>query len=186
MIDVQNQNNLIEEIIHSTVRAVKMSMELRKDNSGINMSYNFIGNYIGVDLDRLNIAREEMSNAITIELYVKILTIHELGHAMDRVALMHTLDRTVEIFNMKRNHSKKDIYNNLELLAIILEEHKMNLEFEETAWTNAEKLNKAFQIVDPVFLELVKKHSLSTYTDLYQADLSFYNSLMEETNEQIA
>lgn len=185
MIDVKNRKQ-IEEIIHSTMQAVKMTMELRKDHSGINMSYNFIGDYIGVDVNRLFVAIEEISFPITMELYVKILTIHELGHAMDRVALLHTLDRTIEIFNMKRNYSTKELYNNLELLAVVLEEHEMNLVFEETAWTNAETLNEIYQIVDPISLEYVKNHSLSTYRDLYKADLSIYYSLMDETNEQIA
>ena len=182
---VKTQNN-IEEIIHSTVHSVNMTMEVYKDNSGINMSYNFIGNYIGVDLHRLFIAIEEMPCSLTMELYVKILTMHELGHAMDRVALMNTLERTKEIFHMKRNHSIKEIYNNLEMLSVILEEHEMNLVFEETAWTNAETLNETYKIVNPVYLEIVKKHSMSTYINSYEADLSIYNSLMEETNEQIA
>ena len=185
MTDVKTQNN-IEEIIHSTVYAVNMTMGVYKDNSGINMSYNFIGDYIGVDLHRLFIAVEEIPFPLTMELYVKILTIHELGHALDRIALMNTLERTVEIFHMKRNHSIIDIYNNLEMLSVILEEHEMNLVFEETAWINAETLNETYKIVDPVYLEFVKKHSLSTYRNSYEADLSIYNSLMEETNEQIA
>ena len=181
MIEAQTRKNLVEKIIHSTVRTVKMTMELRIDNSGINMSYNFIGNYIGVDLKSLFIAIEEVSNPIAPDLYVKTLTINE-----DRPGLLQTLDRTVEIYNMKRNYSTKEIYNDLALLAVILEEHEMNLLFEETAWTNAEKLNEKYQIVDPLSLESVKEHSLSTYRASYQADLSIYNRLLKETNEQIA
>ncbi|MBD7943694.1 MULTISPECIES: integrase [Psychrobacillus] len=176
----------IEELIKSTVKAVDMEIEIRKDNSGINMSYNFIGNYIGVDMNRLLIAKSEMPALISLELYVKILTIHELGHAIDRNALMSTLDRTIEIYNIKQTHTLKELYNDVNLLEILLEEHEMNLSFEQTAWSNAEKLNQIYNIVEPMYFEKVKKHSLSTYTDSYQADQSLYNLLIEETSEQIA
>ena len=176
----------IEEIIQSTVKEVEMDIELKKDNSGINMSYNFIGDYIGVDLNRLVAAKDEMTLPIPLELYVKILTIHELGHAIDRQALMATMDRTVEIYHMKQNHSLKELYNNLDLLTVILEEHKMNITFEYTAWDNAEMLNEKYAIVEPGYLAFVKKHSLSTYLNSYHEDLSIYNNLIAEANEQIA
>ena len=173
-------------LISSTMDAVKMDVEIRKDCSGVNMSYNFIGHYIGFDEERLIEAIEEMSFPIPLETYIKILTIHELGHAIDRDNLLATIDRTFEIFDMKNTHSLRELYTNPELLAMLIEEHDMNLAFEETAWENAEKLNNQFSITDEMTFQAVKQHSLSTYIASYQRDLVLYQRLREKDAMQIA
>jgi len=165
---------------------VKMDVDIRQDCSGVNMSYNFIGHYISIDEKRLIEAKEEILFPISLETYINILTIHELGHAMDRDNLMATIDRTIEIFEMKNSHSPKELYTNPELLAILLEEHDMNLVFEETAWNNAEKLNKQYEIVDEMTFQAVKLHSLSTYIKSYQTDLVLFQKLRENQSMQIA
>lgn len=98
-------NDYIEEIIKSVMDTVKINLELRQDHSGVNMSYNFIGNYIGVDFERLLSSWEETHTSISLESFIKVLTIHELGHAADRLALLESLERTIEIFQ-----TKKDIF----------------------------------------------------------------------------
>lgn len=176
----------IHQLINSTMHDVGMNVELKQDNSGINMSYNFIGNYVGFDVNRLLEVSNEMQTLISLELYIKIITIHELGHAMDRDALLDSLTRTLEIFNKKNNHSLYELYNNIDLLAMLMEEHEMNIIFEETAWENAEILNKKFRIVDEKSFEIVKAHSLSTYMNLYKEDLHLYEELMASQHVQIA
>ena len=91
----------IHQLISSTMHDVLMDVELKQDNSGINMSYNFIGNYVGFDVNRLLEASDEMQTPISLESYIKIITIHELGHAIDRDALLDSLSRTLEIYNIK-------------------------------------------------------------------------------------
>ncbi|MFJ8063174.1 integrase [Psychrobacillus sp. NPDC096426] len=184
------QNKFTETYIHqligSTLNDVGMNVELKQDNSGVNMSYNFIGNYVGFDVNRLIEACDEMQTPISLELYIKIITIHELGHAMDRDALLESVSRTLEIFNTKKSHSLYELYNDLDLFAMLIEEHRMNIVFEETAWDNAKKLNKEFRIVDDRILETVKAHSLSTYINLYEEDLQLYEELVASRSVQIA
>lgn len=174
------------QLISSTMHDVRMDVELKQDNSGINMSYNFIGNYVGFDVNRLLEVCEEMRTPISLESYIQIITIHELGHAMDRHALLDSMSRTLEIYNTKKSHSIYELYNNLDLLAMLIEEHKMNITFEENAWENAELLNKKFQIVDEKSYEAVKAHSLSTYIKLYEEDLHLYEELVASQSAQIA
>lgn len=176
----------IQQLIKSTMQAVGMEVELKQDNSGINMSYNFIGHYVGFDVNRLVEASEEMQLPISLELYIKIITMHELGHAIDRDALLNTLSRTLEIFDKKNSHSLYELYNNVDLLAMLIEEHEMNIVFEETAWENAKTLNKKFQIVDEESFKAVKAHSLLTYTELYEEDLHLYEGLVASQSVQIA
>ncbi len=173
--DSTTQN--IQQVISSTMDKVNMDVEIRKDCSGVNMSYNFIGHYIGFDEIRLIEAKEEMSFPISLESYIKILTIHELGHAIDRQNLMDTIDRTMEIFELKYHHTSQEIYTNRELLATIIEEHEMNIGFEITAWENAEKLNRQYGISDEITLQAVKDHSLSTYINLYNMDVALFHKL---------
>ena len=70
------------------------------------------------------------------------MTLHELGHAVDREALQASLPRTIEIFTMKKQHTLKEIYHQEQLLAMLIEEHEMNIQFEQTAWENAWMLNR--------------------------------------------
>ncbi|MFJ5768435.1 integrase [Psychrobacillus sp. NPDC093180] len=176
----------VQRLIRSTMQAVGMEVELKQDNSGINMSYNFIGDYVGFDVDRLLEVSKEMQTPISLELYIKIITMHELGHAIDRDALLNTLARTLEIFDTKKSHSLYELYNNIDLLAMLIEEHEMNIVFEETAWENAKNLNKEFQMVDEEIFEAVKAHSLATYKSLYEEDLQLYEELAALQSVQIA
>lgn len=184
------KNKYYEKYIHwlirSTMKAVGMDVELKQDNFGINMSYNFIGDYVGFDVERLLEACNEMQTTISLDLYIKIITMHELGHAIDRNALLATLSRTLEIFDTKKSHSLYELYNNVDLLNMLIEEHEMNIVFEETAWENAEKLNKEFNIVNEEMFEAVKSHSIATYKDLYAEDLHLYEELVALQSVQIA
>jgi hypothetical protein len=185
MNDKYTEKNLCE-LISATMQSVEMDIQLRQDNSGVNMSYNFIGDYVGFDANRLIEAKEEMQTTISLEVYIKTITLHELGHAIDRKALLETLDRTIEIFDAKRNNSLYELYNRVDLLSMVIEEHEMNLIFEETAWENAQKLNEKFHIVEEKCFEAIKKYSLETYTDLYHEDLNLYEKLVKEHTVQIA
>lgn len=69
---------------------------------------------------------------------------------------------------------------------MLIEEHLMNIAFEETAWANAEIMNKKFAIVDWQSFEQVKAQGLATYHHLYERDLTLYNKLLAEQSEQIA
>lgn len=176
----------IEEIIKSVMNTVKIDLEIRPDHSGINMSYNFIGHYIGIDFERLLSAWEENEAPISLESYIKVLTIHELGHAIDRLALLESLERTIEIFRAKNSYVLSEIYNNRDLLSMIVEEHEMNIKFEETAWINAEHLNLEFNFIDHSSFKLVKRHSLESYRTLYLEDLKLYEILLESQGEKTA
>ncbi|KYD05475.1 MULTISPECIES: integrase [Heyndrickxia] len=178
------ERNQIQQWIQSTMDAVGMDIELKQMNNGINMSYNFIFNNVGYDVKRVQEVLAE--TPISPEAYIKALTIHELGHAVDRKALMDSLERTIEIFEMKKSYSLKEQYSDIKLLGMLIEEHLMNIAFEETAWANAEIMNKKFAIVDWQSFEQVKAQGLATYHHLYERDLTLYNKLLAEQSEQIA
>ncbi|MCM3389576.1 integrase [Ureibacillus chungkukjangi] len=184
MQDYYNDNYLYN-LIASTILAVGMTNELKQDESGINMTYNFISNCVGFDAERLVEAWQEIEAAIPFEQYVRALTMHELGHAIDREALQKSLDRTLEIMEIKKNHSDVELYTNEHLLGIILEEHEMNIVFEETAWQNAKQLNEAVQMIDEVTFELIKNQSLATYKNLYKEDLSIYSLVKEKSLQSV-
>ncbi|NEU32153.1 integrase, partial [bacterium LRH843] len=137
-----NNEKWLKDLIQSVMKAVEIEIEVRQENTGVNMSYNFIQNFVGFDAKRIQKARTELQSPLSLELYIKIFTLHELGHAVDQKALLDSLPRTIEILQMKRSYTRNEHYNNTDLLAILIEEHEMNIAFEETAWTNAENLNK--------------------------------------------
>ncbi len=174
------------QLISSTIQEVGIHIQVEKDHSGINMSYNFITNIVSFDANRLVKAAEELHPLVPFEIYVKTITLHELGHALDRAALQLSLDRTLEFFAMRERNSPQEIYQNPELLSMIIEEHKMNIAFEETAWDNAEKLNDILNMVDKKTFELIKKHSMSSYLHNYQEDLSVFTALQETKTLQEA
>ena len=179
-------NKYIQEAISSVMKTVMIDLEIRPDRSGINMSYNFIGHYIGVDFGRLMSSWKEIQAPISLESYIKILTIHELGHAMDRPALLESLERTIEIFQTKKSYSISEIYTNRELFAMLIEEHEMNSTFEQTAWVNAERLNQRFSLISHSSFGLVKRHSLESYQIFYLEDLKLYEILLKSLNEKTA
>jgi len=176
----QYTNEFLYELIHSTIKATGLTIMLKEDHSGVNMSYNFITNVVSFDAKRLVEAAGELSS-IPFDQYVKTITLHELGHALDRPALDASLDRTLDYFDMRDLYSTKEIFKNPDLLGMIIEEHQMNIAFEETAWANAENLNQNLQIIDQNSFELIKKQSLSTYIRNYEEDLSAYKQLLEQT-----
>ena len=92
----------IVALIESTIRAVNMDVELKQESTGVNMMYDFIKDEVLVDISRVQKACQELPEPMPLETYLRILTIHELGHAMDRQALLDSLERTKEIIMMKR------------------------------------------------------------------------------------
>ncbi|QCR31352.1 integrase [Lysinibacillus sp. SGAir0095] len=184
MQDYYNDEYLYQ-LITSTIQAVGMDNELKQDESGINMTYNFISNCVGFDAKRLVEAWMEIEGFIPFEQYVRTLTMHELGHSIDREALQQSLDRTLEIMEIKESNSEIMLYTNEHLLSIILEEHEMNITFEETAWGNAKQLNEKAKLVDEVTFEMIKNHSLATYKNLYEEDLSIYRRVKEKSLQSV-
>lgn len=181
-----NNEKGLHDVIHSVMQTVGITAAIKQDHSGINMSYNFIGDYIGFDANRLLEARNELMVPIPLEVYVKTITLHELGHAVDREALQASLPRTIEIFTMKKQHAKKEIYRNERLLSMIIEEHEMNIQFEETAWENAWDLNNTRHLIDKKDFDYIKQHSLATYHKLYEQDLHAYHHLLSQPVLQLA
>lgn len=181
----QSTNEFLYELIYSTIKATGLNTMLEEDHTGVNMSYNFITNVVSFDARRLVKAAGELSN-IPFDQYVKTITLHELGHAIDRPALDASLTRTLDYFDMRDQYSTKEIFNNPDLLGMIIEEHQMNIAFEETAWANAEILNQKLQFIDQNSFEMIKKHSLSTYIRNYEEDLAAYKQLLEQTELQPA
>lgn len=173
------------QLIASTIHAVGMTNELKVEVCGINMSYNFITDKVGFDPKRLVEAWKEIKAAIPLEKYLQALTMHELGHALDREALQKSLDRTLEIMEMKQQYSDKELYTNEHLLSTIIEEHEMNIIFEETAWRNAKLLNAKAGLVDEVTFEIIKNHSLATYQEIYAEDLAIYRQVQERSLQPV-
>lgn len=164
-------------LIHGILEKVEMVLPVREMSDGINMSYNFIGQYIGYDAKRLPVAHKEMAPQLSFETYVTAITLHELGHVIDHEALEASLTRTVDIFTMKKNNSMRQIFQNPDLLAMLLEEDEMNIVFEKTAWDNAALLNKRYSIMDEQAFEFIRQQSLATYIVLYEEDLAAYEQL---------
>lgn len=181
-----NRIKQIKQLIQQTMNAVDLNIEIKHKNCGVNMSYNFIGNFIGFDAQRIDECLSELTTPVPIDVYISLFTLHELGHALDREALLNSLPRTIEFFEMKNKHSLYEQYSDEKLLAMLIEEHEMNIIFEQTAWTNAEKLNKQYHIVDEIIFQKLKMHSLATYQNLYMGDLELYNNLVKEKDMQIS
>ncbi|MFB3170800.1 integrase [Neobacillus sp. 179-C4.2 HS] len=179
----KSRKNWIEQLIHSTMRAVGIEIERKQNPTGVNMSYNFILNYIGYDVKRIEEAIKEMQAQVSLECYIKAFTLHELGHALDRKALLDSLTKTLAFYEMKKNHTIYEQYSEYNLLSMLIEEHEMNIAFEETAWANAEKLNMEYGIVDWDSFEKAKNHGMATYLKLYEKDLEVYNKLVSEQND---
>jgi hypothetical protein len=174
----------IVAIIESTIQDVKMDVELKREKTGVNMMYDFIKDEVLVDIARVQKACLELPEPMPLETYLRILTIHELGHAMDRQALLDSLDRTKEIIMRKRQAAAEKRPADLSFMTMVMEEHETDFAFEETAWANAEILNGFFEIVGADSFEKVKAHSLSTYRSSYEYDLQIYNGFIQ-THEEL-
>lgn len=183
---ITKNTKYIKELILRTIGSVGMELDVKLEQSGINMSYNFILHYISFDAMRIKTAVKELQQEITIEDYIKTFSLHELGHAIDRDALLASLDKTVEIYDLKSKYSMEELYNEHQLLSAIIEEHQMNIIFEKTAWNHAELLNRKYRIVDETIFHLLKERGLKTYIDSYQKDFNIYINLLSLQNEQIA
>ncbi|MGN7386399.1 integrase [Sporosarcina sp. SAFN-015] len=170
----------IVALIESTIHAVNMDVELKQESTGVNMMYDFIKDEVIVDIARVRKACQELPEPMPLEIYLRVLTIHELGHAMDRKALLDSLDRTKEIIHMKKQAAAEMRSTDLPFMTMVMEEHETDIAFEETAWANAEILNSFFEIVDGASFEKVKVHSLATYRTVYEADLEIYNGFIRK------
>lgn len=157
---------------------VGMKEELREVYDGINMSYNFIGKYVGYDIERLEISHAEYASFCSFETYIKTMTLHELGHAIDLPALEASLARTIEIFTMKKSTMQEEMYDTPELLKVLIEEDEMNVAFEITAWENAAKLNEQYQLVNRADFQTIESNSLATYQKLYAENLLKFDELL--------
>lgn len=167
-------------LIADVIKTVKMDVPIRPMHDGINMSYNFIGKYIGYDEKRLHAAHAEMAAVYPFETYVQAITLHELGHAMDHEALEASLPKTMDIFTMKKSYPMSEIFQTPELLKVLIEEDEMNIVFEETAWNNASLMNVEYKLVDPLCFEAIRNSSLATYITLYDEDVRHYEKLLDE------
>lgn len=179
-------NKKIRQLIQSTLHSIDMEIRLKHERSGINMSYNFILHYIGYDVRRINLALKELEGPVTLDSYIKTFTLHEAGHALDRKALLDSMDKTIEYYEMKKIHTISEQYSNSQLLAMRIDEHEMNIQFEESAWSNAEDLNKKYGLVEWNEFKEIKSVGLKTYWEQYAKDLDIYSRLMSESAEQIA
>ncbi|VDG97893.1 Uncharacterised protein [Lysinibacillus sphaericus] len=176
---MENQlNNDIETIIRDTITTVGMEIDVVQKKTGVNMMYDFIEHCVLVDSERLHIARGEMDHMLPISDYVQALTLHELGHALDRKALLESLPGTRDVIELKRTFSRQELYRNSHLLKKIIDENNQDYQFEETAWTNAERLNNMFHIVSTHCLIQMKEHGLATYKQTFLQDNAVYEGLV--------
>lgn len=176
----------IFSIIKTTMRTVNMDMELKDERTGVNMMYDFIKDEVLVDCDRVQEACKEISEPIPLQTYVEVVTIHELGHAMDRKALLASLDRAVELYEAKKIVAAENRATDIPFIKMRLEELSTDIAFEKTAWANAEILNRFFGIVDWAYFERIRSHSLSTYEKLFEQEMKCYKNLMKKSETVLA
>lgn len=153
----------IETIIRETMIRVGVTREVRLEKNGINMTYHFIHDYITYDSDRIPEAVAEQEHPVSLETYVAAITMHELGHALDRRALIAGLSLSREVYQMKATTPQKILERNADYRAKVILEEERNLLAEKTAWENAAELNRNYQLVSEQDFEAIKRQSLSTY-----------------------
>lgn len=173
----------ILQLVEQTMATLHFFVDIKEDDSGINMSYNFIHHYVGIDVERIQEAIHELTFPVSLDAYIQAFTMHELGHAMDREALLVALPKMIDVFEMKREHSLYEQYNTIDFLSMIIDEREMNLTFEETAWNNAAQMNEQHQLVDWDTFHQLKTHSLATYRKYYQRDLEIYQNLLAKVRK---
>ncbi|GIN56344.1 hypothetical protein J8TS2_06630 [Lederbergia ruris] len=172
--------------IREIMETVQLPMPIKQRSTGVNMSYNFLDNLISFNPTRLIHSHKEMCQSIPFRSFVQTLTLHELGHSLDRDALFASIPKSYHIYQIKKAHPYSERRKNMELFQWDLEEHEMNYVFEETAWLNARTLNQIYQIVDWPIMEEVEWNSLLTYTAQYNRDLLIYHKLKVAIVEPIA
>lgn len=69
---------------------------------------------------------------------------------------------------------------------MLIEEHEMNIQFEQTAWENAWMLNRTHPLVPEEDFDYIKQHSLATYQKLYEQDLQAYHHLLNQRDGAIS
>lgn len=168
----------IQLIIRKTIAAVGMELNVIPRNTGVNMMYDFIHHCILVDTDRLLSAKDEMKNGFPLNEYVQALTLHELGHALDRKALLASLPGTREVIELKRKHDRQELYSSTHLLKKLVDENDQDYLFEETAWNHAERLNNTYQLVSTTCMVQMKLHGLATYQQAFSKDRIIYDGLV--------
>lgn len=168
----------IRKRISATIQAVNLNRKVGIQQSGVNMSYDFIEDCIYVDLKRVIQARLEMPQPVDLPEYIKALTLHELGHALDREALLTAMPRMIEIARIKRENEFVTRRKDIQLFSYDIEAHKMDIAFEKTAWGNARVLNAQYGIVSWSIFEQVENHSMSSYYGFYEKDLTDYKRLV--------
>ncbi|WP_281864164.1 integrase [Planomicrobium okeanokoites] len=172
--------------IRSVMDLTNYRLDLIEHRKGINMSYNFILDRIGVDISRIQEAKDELTFPVRLKTYIEVMTLHELGHAADREALMESMPWTIKVHELKKAAPEDSHYRDPGILKFILDEQLMNIEFEKTAWKNAESLNRLHQIADEAVFGLIREHSLASYEMPYQQNLRLYDRLLTEANDMIA
>lgn len=185
MTDSKNRNK-IKGWIYSIMDLTDNKLDLAEHSKGINMSYNFIHDRIGVDIARIQEARKELASPVSLKTYIEVMTLHELGHAADREALLESMPWTIEVYNLKKSAPEDSHYSDPELLKIILDEQLMNIEFEKTAWRHAETMNSLHQIADEKTFDFIREHSLASYEKPYQQNLQLYERLHANAVEMTA
>ncbi|GIN69823.1 hypothetical protein J14TS2_02980 [Bacillus sp. J14TS2] len=175
-----NHTNLCKQInawIQEVMERVHLFMPIKQRSTGINMSYNFLDNVISFNPTRSIQSHKEMDESLPFRAFIQALTLHELGHSLDRDSLYASISKSYHIYQIKKAHSYSKRSKNIELFQWDIEDHEMNYIFEETAWIHARRLNQTYQIVDPTIMEEVEFHSLLTYTAQYNRDLLIYHQL---------
>ncbi|MCW1928127.1 hypothetical protein [Bhargavaea beijingensis] len=153
----------LETVIRETMIRVGVTREVRLERNGINMTYHFIHDYITYDPDRIPEAVAEQEYPVSLKTYVAAITMHELGHALDRRALLAGLSLSREVYQMKKTTPSRILERNPEYRAKVILEEEQNLLAEKTAWENAEELNRKYRLVSEKDFEAIKRQSLSTY-----------------------
>lgn len=168
--------NKIINVIEDTLSMIQLDIEVRLDTCGINMNYHFINNTIGYDPVRIVAAKKEIGFPITLTEYVQTFTLHEVGHALDREALLASLEDTVAVMKLHKKYPSYQLKTDPNLLKQIVKEDERNISYEKTAWNNARKLNKEYNVVNVDLFNKIETHSLQTYIDMYKESLVLYNS----------
>lgn len=185
MKDSKVENNIKAWII-SIMEKTNCQLDLVEHRKGINMSYNFITNQIGVDLERIQQARKELTIAVSLKTYTEVMTLHELGHAADRVALLESLPQTIMFYDLKKAAPRGTQYNDHVFLKTILDEQLMNIEFEKTAWNYAETMNNKYQFTDDTTFKAIRQHGLGSYEQPYLQNTQLYACLLADDAELTA
>jgi hypothetical protein len=153
----------IEKVIRETMIRVGVKREVRLERNGINMTYHFIHDYITFDPDRIPEAVAEQMRPVSLETYVAAITMHELGHALDRRALLAGLSLSREVYQMKKTAPPKVLERNPEYMAKVILEEEQSLVAEKTAWENAEELNRKYRVISELDFAAIRRQSLSSY-----------------------